>query len=326
MNRPAHTVIYTHGGGRLGNQVLRFAHWIAWTRAQAGDVEVLNLAFWPYAGFFAQWRDRPGCVYPRRAGRADRLARWRAALPDSLRKMGEKSTRWPRLVQGAGRWLPNWQAISLDIVREESADLEDPALLARIKERPVTTFCGWRIACWQWVAEQEAELRGLFQPAPEFQQRAEEFIGRLRVRHDVVIGVFIRQSDYREWHEGRFHFSAAQYAGWMRQLLDLHAGRQVAFVVASEVWQDPVVFDGLPVHFATGTPNRGGRGFESWVELSLCDFIVSPPSTFSATAAFLGAVPLWPVGAAEQTMAFDQIIKDGMIGAARHPVFTLAVK
>lgn len=326
MNTPAHTVIYTHGGGRLGNQVMRFAHWIAWVRAQAGDVEVLNLSFWPYAGFFAGWRDHPGCVYPVRTGRADRLAQWRAALPDWLRDISEKNTRWPRIVQAAGRWLPNWQAISLDIVREESADLEDPALLARIKARPVTTFCGWRIACWQRVEQQQAELRGLFQPAPEFQQRAAEFIGRLRAQHNVVIGVFIRQSDYREWHEGRFLFSATQYARWMRQLLDLHAGRQVAFVVASEVRQDPVVFAGLPVHFATGTPNQGGRGFESWVELSLCDFIVSPPSTFSATAAFLGAVPLWPVGSAEQTMAFDQIIKDGMIGAARHPVFSLAVK
>ena len=78
--------------------------------------------------------------------------------------------------------------------------------------------------------------------------------------------------------------------------------------------------------FGTGSANVGGNWFESWVELSLCDFIVSPPSTFSATAAFLGRIPIWPVLSGDQAMAFDQVIADGLVGAARHPVFSLAVK
>jgi hypothetical protein len=195
-----------------------------------------------------------------------------------------------------------------------------------VKQRSVTTCSGWKIASWPLVAAHEVELRGYFQPAADVARLAAEFIAPLRQRHDVVIGVFIRQSDYREWDEGRFYFSTAQYAIWMRQLLDLYLGKKIAFVVASEQWQDPTALAGLPFFFATGTLNAGGHWYESWVELSLCDFVVTPPSTFSATAAFLGSVPLWPVLSAEQTMREDQRIEDGIAGAARHPVFSRAVK
>jgi hypothetical protein len=326
MPHPPHTVIYTHGGGRLGNQVMRFAHWMAWVRAHPGEIEVLNFAFWPFADYFASWREHPGCVFPLRPGRADWLARRRAGLPRWLREPVEARSRLPRVVQAAGHWWPGWQAVDLDIVREESIDLDDPGFLARIARRPATTLCGWKIASWRLVAEQQAELRGFFAPAPEFARPAEEFIGGLRRRHDVVVGLLIRQSDYREWEGGRFYFSTAQYIAWIRQLLDLHAGRRVAVVVASEEWQDPAAFAGLPVYQATGNVRAGGHWFENWVGLSLCDFIVSPPSTFSATAAFRGGIPLWPIGTADQAMAFDQLIGDGMIGAATHPTFSRSVK
>jgi hypothetical protein len=326
MTRPPHQLIYTHGGGRLGNQVIRFAHWIAWARANEGEVEVVNLAFWPFARYFEVWRDHPGCLFPLRPCGADWLARRRARLPDSLRSLLEERSRLPRIVQAAGRWLPGWQAIALDIPAGEALELDDPAVLARIARSPVTTCSGWKIATWNQVARQEAELRTWLRPAPEFLRLAGDFLGEIRRQHDVVIGVFVRQSDYREWHEGRFHFPSECYAGWMRQLRDLHPGRRVAFVIASEESQDPAAFAGLPCHFATGTANAGGHWFESWVELARCDCIVSPPSTFSATAAFLGRIPLWPVLARDQVMAFDQVLADGLVGAARHPVFSLAVK
>jgi hypothetical protein len=325
MKAPAHRVIYTHGGGRLGNQVLRFAHWIAWARAHAEDVEVLNLAFWPFARYFALWGKHPGCVFPVRRGRADWLALRCAATP-RLRRAMEGRNRLQHAVQAAGRWLPGWQAIDLDVASGESLDLDEPGFLARVRRRAVTTCCGWRIASWRLVAEQEARLRVFFRPAPVFERSAAEFIDELRQRHDLVIGVFIRQSDYREWDDGRFYFSTSQYVAWIRQLLELHEGRRVAIVIASEVWQDPALFEGLPCFFASGSLNADGHWFESWVELSRCDLIVTPPSTFSATAAFVGGVPLWPVLSTDQVMAFEQRLEDGMVGAARHPLFSRSVK
>jgi hypothetical protein len=221
---------------------------------------------------------------------------------------------------------PGWQAVALNDPTGESVDLQSAEFLARVTSRRVTTCAGWKYSSWDLLGRHQDKLRPLFRPAPEYAQRSTDFIGDLRRRHDLVIGVLARQSDYREWHDGDFFFPTTQYAQWIRQVLDVHPGRRVAFVVASEEKQDATLFAGLPVHQATGNPGVGGHWFENWAELALCDLVISAPSTFSATAAFHGSAPLWPVVAADQKMALNQIIPDGMAGAARHPVFSESVK
>ena len=325
MKAPSHRVLYTHGGGRLGNQIVRFLHWMAWARDHDGEVEVLNLAFWPFAQFFAVWQEHPGCIFPVRNSWFDRWA-VRAMATKRVRDSMAGRQGFQRAVHGAGRWVPGWEALTLDFANDEALDLRNPALLARVRRCAVTTCCGWRIADWRSVAERQAELRTWIRPAPRYARTAVEFVGRIRNDHDLVVGVLIRQSDYRTWDGGRFYFTTAQYARWMRQLLDLHAGKRVAFIVASEEWQEVALFAGLPVFLSTGTPNAGGHWFQCWAELSLCDVIVTPPSTFSATAAFASGLPLWPVVVAEQQMSAEQRIEDGLVGAARHPEFSRSVK
>ncbi len=138
MKAPPHTVIYTYGAGRLGNQIIRFAHWMAWTRLHPGQVEVCNFSFWPYADYFVTWREHPGCVFPVRAGRPDRLARWRAALPRWLQAAADARSRLQRTVQAAGHWWPGAQAIALNLGPQENIDLNAPAFFERVAQRPVT--------------------------------------------------------------------------------------------------------------------------------------------------------------------------------------------
>jgi len=324
--RPPHTVIYTHGGGRLGNQIVRFAHWISWARAHEGQVEVLDMAFWPYARYFAGWREHPGCVYPMRASRADRYARWYSALPEWIRQKGQSRDRLARMIYASRRGQPGWQEVTLDIGKGESIELGDPEFFQRIARVPMTLCSGWKIADWPRFAREQAELRKFFAPAPKYAARSDAFMAALRAKHDFVAGLVIRQSDYRAWMDGRFYFSTEQYVAWIRQLLDLHPGRRAAVVVASEERQDPALFAGLPCYFASGAGGQGGHWFESFAELAQCDLVLSPPSTFGASAAFVGGIPLWPLSAIDQNLAVSQILEDGMAGAARHPVFSHAVK
>src|SRR5437867_1802898 len=315
MKKPNHSIVYTGGGGRLGNQLIRFAHWLAWARAQDGNVEVINLAFWPFAEYFATWNENPGCIFPlRRAGTADLTAHLSARLPTWLRTRME--WRWQSFVQNTGKWWPQWQSISLHDSAGEEIDLDSPLFGDRINRSRVTTCRGWRIAGWRLFSEQQTELRKFFRPAAAFLHGAREFLAPLRERYDVIAGLLIRQSDYRDWRDGQFYFSAPQYATWIRQLIDLHGDRRVAVIVASDEWQDPSVLAGLPFYFASGSVNAGGHWFESFVELSLCDFIVSAPSTFSAAAAFVGNISLWPLMDRTQTLAREQVITDPMVGAA----------
>jgi len=320
----SHTVIYTHGGGRLGNQFLRFMHWMAWAREHEGEVEVIDMAFWPYARFFQQWKDYPACVYPMRPHNLDAVARQFRRLPAWLGWRAE--WRLQRAVHLSGRWWPGWQAMALNDQAGEGIDLESPDFFSNAIKHRVTTCAGWKISGWNFLAKHQSLLRECFYPEPAFAARAQKFIAPLRDKYDVLAGLLIRQGDYRVWHDGRFCFSAGTYAGWIRQLIDLYPGRRVAVVMACDEHQDPSDFAGLSCHFASGSANAGGHWFESLVELSRCDFVLSPPSTFGATAAFLGAIPLWPLLATEQSLSFDQIIEDVLPGAAAHPVFGLSVK
>jgi len=323
--RPQHSVIYTGGGGRLGNQLIRCAHWLAWARAQAGNVEVINLAFWPFAEYFTTWNDNRGCIFPqRRSDTADLTARLSAHLPPWLRMRME--WRWQKFVQNTGRWWPRWQSISLKDDAGEEIDLDSPLFAARISRCRVTTCQGWKIAGWQHFSKQQAELRKFFVPTSPFLLQAREFVANLRRNHDLVAGLLIRQTDYRQWSDGKFYFSGPQYATWLRQLLDLYAPKRVAVVIAGDEWQDPALFAELPCYFASGSANAGGHWFESFVQLSICDFVMSPPSTFSTAAAFVGNIPLWPLVEANQELACDQMMADSMIDAARHPIFSAAVK
>ena len=324
MTIERHTVIYTHGGGRLGNQIIRWAHWMAWVSEHPGDVEVLDLAFWAYADYFATWHGNPACIFPIRPHALDSLARLRRRLPEWWRP--RLDWRVQRGVHALGRGWPGWQAVSLDDEAGESIDLEKPEFLAQVEPWRVTTCAGWKIAGWNLFAKRQTLLRELFRPAPAVARRAADFMAPLRAAHDVIVGVFIRHGDYRGWNDGEFFFPPSAYAGWMRQLLDLHGGRRLAFVIASDERQPPEAFSGLPCHFASGSVNEGGPWFESFAELALCDVVLSPPSTFAAAAAFVGGASLWPVCAAGQTLAFHQVLPDAMVDAARHPQFSRAVK
>lgn len=326
MTCPPHTVIYTHGPGRLGNQVIRLAHWAAWARHHEGAVEVVDFSFWPHAEPFAIWSEHPGCVVPVRAGAPDWCGRLRRIVPGFVRSPIEANSRAARALQSLGRVLPNWQAIDRDNTKGESIDLSDAAFYEEVTRRRVTTCCGWRIASWPLFAQYEAVVRPLFRPAERFARPSADYIASLRARHDLLIGVLIRQTDYRTWKDGRFFFSTAEYAQWMWQLLDLHPGKNVGFVIASDERQDETALKGLPYHFATGTPNYGRHWFENWVQLAACDAVLTAPSTFSATAAFLGGVPLWPVTASNQAIRSDQVIANPMVDAAAHPIFSLVVK
>lgn len=319
-------VIYTHGAGRLGNQVMRFLHWIAWARANEGAVEVLNLAFWQTARHFSAWSEHPGCVFPLQGGSADRLARLLALTPRRIQRFCDNRWLIQRSVHRLGQSWPGGQAIVLNDAAGEQVDLEGPDFLRRVQGHRVTTCAGWRYGCWNYVAGQYDELRAWFEPALPWRKRCEEFVRDLRMRYDLVVGVQIRQTDYRIWHDGRFFFSTSQYARWIRQLLDLHPGKRIVAVITSEAWQDPGELQGLPYVFAPGAKNEEGDAFDSFVTLSLCDLIVCPPSTFSATAAFVGGVPLLPVIRPDQDLDLRDRLPKALIDGARHPVFSLAVR
>ena len=274
-------------------------------RELEGTCSVLHLPFWPYAKLFLEWSQRPACVIPGRGDGINMLARLMNRLPG---KEWDVNWKLQRIALRASRHMRPMGVDLLDKPFDQIDNLEDPAFVDRARDARYLVCAGWEYGCWSWLERHAGDVRSQLAPLPVYCDPAAAFIAELRKRYDVLIGLFARRGDYRTFFEGRFYFAWSDYRRWIREILDLHPGRRVAIVAASD---DPIPmeeFRGLPVIPTSGSVNRGGHWMESFLELAQCDLILSPPSTFAACAAFYGDIPWWPLRSSGQTLRTDQML------------------
>jgi hypothetical protein len=202
--------------------------------------------------------------------------------------------------------------------------LADPNFLNRLRARKRVLMSGWMLRDWGLFEKHQDAARVFFAPPLRHQKIAEEFIRTCRARCEPLIGVVMRQGDYRVWRDGEFYITSPQYRTMVEQLRD-RFGPRCGFVIACDEKQDANLFDGLNAHWCTGKHAGPGHYLESFAELALCDYVVSVPSTFSALAAFLGRVPLIPIAGAGADLRTGPILPNHLFDARLDPIFKLAV-
>lgn len=339
------TVIFTHGGGRFGNQLLQFGHLIALTEDHP-ELSLINWSFWPYADLCVGTSSNPLCFYspdgrrPPAFGTA--LARSIEAVLSSLPAAAQGSLRF-RLPRMAHRYLSSrsvdledtWGGVDVTAfgglrVRDpiapnphsaDSFNLGNPALIERCSGRGTVLLAGWPFRDWDAFDRHAGKVRAFLAPASRFQDIATPFILELRRRYTTLVGVLIRQSDYRIWDGGRYFFPSTQYREWMAQAAALF-GPDCCLVVATDERQPPDLLRGLNAVWCTGAKAQNGHFVESMTELSLCDAIVSPPSTFSGWAAFLGGVPQLLVTRQDQVLRREDLTDDPFAVVEPRPALT----
>ena len=83
--------------------------------------------------------------------------------------------------------------------------------------------------------------------------------------------------------------------------------REARFVVFSDETIDESHFEGLPCYFAHGSAVE-----DQWL-MSQCDYLMGPPSTFSAWASFMGKVPLARMWSAEYGLKREDFAYRGLV-------------
>ncbi len=244
-----------------------YAHLLATARERGWNL--VNPTFEPYADFFVG-------TCPRPHGRSLLAVRcaWQAGkvlAPLSRGRIARARARNTRMV-----------------------DLESVVLAAEAGRARWLLLQGFRIRCPQWVARQAPGLRAFFTPIDVHRQPAEALIAAQRQRAEVVVGVHIRQGDYAQHVGGRYFYTMSEYADLMRRMQQIMAPRTVAFVICTHVPLPSSVFAEF-----TWKPGPGHMVADLHA-LSECDYILGPPSSFSAWAAFYGAKRLLRVTSAEQ--------------------------
>ena len=271
--------------GRLGNRITLFANLLAYA-AEHGH-RLVNVTFHSYAAFFETTRRDIYCRYPvpDRQSWLDRIPGVASAIRKTrifyhvIRRvslLNEKLPMFGRRVvtlrEGGGRLI---------------ILLETPEVEAQIAEARVVFVYGWIFRAPEAMRRQAEKVRAYFRPIAEFEQASTQAVAALRRDAEVVVGVHVRQEDYRRWRKGTCFFTMPQYAAWMRELAGQFPGQRVSFLVCSDEPRRQEEFLGLRVGFGPGS------AIGDVYALAKCDYILGPLSSYSQWASFYGNKPLY---------------------------------
>jgi hypothetical protein len=104
---------------------------------------------------------------------------------------------------------------------------------------------GWQFRAPVWFDKHAQVIREYFRPTPELCNRVDDVITRARLECDLLVGVHIRQGDYKDHLDGKFHYETAEYVQWMRRMQELMPDKRVGFLICSNVQQRSADFEGL---------------------------------------------------------------------------------
>lgn len=120
--------------------------------------------------------------------------------------------------------------------------------------------------------------------------------------YDIKVGVHIRRGDYRGWNNGKYYYDDEVYNDKIEQFANLFKNKKILFILFSN---EKVTLKPKQDYIISKC---------SWHEdhylLSLCDYIIGAPSTFTIWASFIGNVPLMHIYDKNDKVDFDSFNVD----------------
>jgi len=248
-------IIMPHPYGRMANRLILATTFIAQAE-EMGD-SFLHLAFADYFRYFEGTKNSPILFY-------------RSTRPKIHRK-----TKW---IDCINIWNTNDK-------RGETYFLSQPAFLTAETETHFLFVVGWSFRTPDAVFKHKDLIRKIFTPVTRHRETVAHLSEKLRKRVNHTVGIHIRQTDYQNFSGGKYFYSLSEYKGFMRQM-ESQLGGKTRFLLCSDVKLDPVEFQDFDFMMGTGHP------VEDNYALATCDYLIGPPSTYTAWASFYGDVPL----------------------------------
>jgi len=329
-------IIFSHGGGRLGNQLINMSHLYAFFLEHEDEFDIINMAFWPYAHLFEFSIDNRACLFSSNNHKHFSYL----LLNDLFRKIMNENRRrlnpFIRLIHLYYSFSPFKQSILKGIAPNflkyingkttPEFDLSSDLSLQYLRRKNSSVIAGWPVRCWDLFEKHEEQIRNFLQFAKKYTSISDLFFSKLRISYNKVIGVFIRRGDYKIWCEGKYFFDYSFYKRIMSEAAAFYSDKNVCFIIASDDPVDTAEFNPLNVFLTTGSITMGGSFVESLIELAECDFVMSPPSTFGIWAAFSGKKPLLPLVSSKQEFSADDFIYNNFFDALKHEHLAVSIK
>ncbi len=120
--------------------------------------------------------------------------------------------------------------------------------------------------------------------------------------YDIKVGVHIRRGDYIGWNNGKYYYDDKVYYDKIEQFSNLFKDKKILFILFSN---EEVTLKPKQDYIISKC-----TWYEDHYLLSLCDYIIGAPSTFTIWASFIGNVPLMHIYDKNDRVDFDSFNVD----------------
>lgn len=140
------------------------------------------------------------------------------------------------------------------------------------------------------IKEVNDKIKFIFRPNNDIIEKVERlFNSRFNRKTDIIVGVHIRKGDYKTFCEGQYYYSDDVYIRFMRHIQKNFLDKVRFFCATNEFLPSAIVDEFSPLVISEA------NAAEDLYGLSICDYLIGPPSTFSQWASFWGRVPLFVI-------------------------------
>jgi len=175
----------------------------------------------------------------------------------------------------------------------------EKTLLRAFEKRDEVFVSGWHFRVPELVEKHRDKLIKKYSLLPKFYENNDFYKRIIELKHDgnTLVGIHIRRGDYKRWQNGKYYYDDDTYEKHMNVFSQK---------LSKEGAKGPVIiiFSNEEVRFAE-TPNLI-ISKESWfidhLIMSLCDYLIGPPSTFTLWASYIGKNTLFYIRDAEGTI------------------------
>jgi hypothetical protein len=272
-------VIISDAYGQLGNRLILFSHFIA--NAREFGYPLCYPGFQKYAEYFTGTRNNFFCTYPPESRGDGSWNFLRSPASTIITLLAGVCCRMKIRTDFLG---------TMDITsrndRERDFDLSQQGFLFLAQKRRMVLTRGWLFRDEENLRKHADPVRRYFTPVAEHAANISRVIERAREGCDLLVGVHIRQGDYRNWLGGKHYHPTGEYLNIMKRADGLWSGKRVRYLLCSDEKQDKRLFQGMNCAWGSGNQLEDLYAFAS------CDYLMGPPSTYTLWASFYGSVPL----------------------------------
>lgn len=159
-----------------------------------------------------------------------------------------------------------------------------------VEASPATTlyFTGGLFRNPDGMRKYHSDIQKYFRPQEFIMKKVEDFFIPLRAQYSHIVGVHIRQGDYRTFYNGKYYFTPNEVQNILEDYIKKMGKNraETLFIICSDGDIDPKEFGGLSVM-------KGLGGIvEDLFTLSMTDLVIGSQSTYGMFAAYYGNVPL----------------------------------